>query len=96
MLDAVADAGNEWIFPDLAGDPWSGVEYVAVQTIGEPPHTVDVTAGVERAVASLAEHAVYLGALSDDPVDEQARRQIDSATLTEDGDRRVGFRLFWG
>ncbi|KQS66280.1 PIG-L deacetylase family protein [Modestobacter sp. Leaf380] len=96
VLDAVADAGNEWIFPDLAGDPWSGVEYVAVQTIGEPPHTVDVTAGVERAVASLAEHAVYLGALSDDPVDEQARRQIDSATLTEDGDRRVGFRLFWG
>lgn len=96
VLDAVADAGNEWIFPDLAGDPWSGVEYVAVQTIGEPPHTVDVTAGVERAVASLAEHAVYLGALSEDPVAEQARRQIDSATLTEDGDRRVGFRLFWG
>lgn len=96
VRDAVADAGNEWIFPDLAGDPWSGVEYVAVQTIGEPPHTVDVTAGVERAVASLSEHAVYLGALSDDPVAEQARRQIDSATLTGDGDRRVGFRLFWG
>lgn len=96
VLDAVADAGNEWIFPDLTGDPWSGVEYVAVQTVGEPPHVVDVVAGVERAVASLAEHAVYLGALSDDPVQEQARRQIDSATLTEDGDRRVGFRLFWG
>ncbi len=96
VLDAVADAGNEWIFPDLAGDPWSGVEYVAVQTVGEPPHVVDVAAGVERAVASLAEHAVYLGVLSDDPVQEQARRQIDSATLTEDGDRRVGFRLFWG
>ena len=57
---------------------------------------MDVESGVEAAVASLAEHARYLEALSGDPVDEQARRQIDMATLTEDGDRRVGFRLYWG
>ena len=97
LLDAVADAGNEWIFPDLTEVPWSGVQYVAVHAVGyPPPHVVDVSAGVETAVASLVEHRRYLEALSDDPVEEQARRQVDMSTLTEDGDRRVGFRLYWG
>ncbi|MCZ2824679.1 MULTISPECIES: PIG-L deacetylase family protein [unclassified Modestobacter] len=97
LLDAVADAGNEWIFPDLTETPWSGVQYVAVHAVGyPPPHVVDVSAGVETAVASLVEHRRYLEALSDDPVEEQARRQVDMATLTEDGGRQVGFRLYWG
>jgi LmbE family N-acetylglucosaminyl deacetylase len=96
-LDAVGDAGNEWIFPDLAGEPWAGVEYVAVQAMPwEAAHALDVTAGVEPAVASLREHRRYLEALAPDPVEEQARRQIDLATLTEDGGRRVGFVLYWG
>ncbi|MGY1751115.1 PIG-L deacetylase family protein [Modestobacter sp. SYSU DS0511] len=97
VLDAVADAGNEWIFPDLPETPWSGVQYVAVHAVGyPPPHVVDVAAGVEPAVASLMEHRRYLAALSDDPVEDQARRQVDMSTLTEDGGRRVGFRIFWG
>jgi LmbE family N-acetylglucosaminyl deacetylase len=96
VLDAVADAGNEWIFPDLDEEPWTGVQYIAVQEMGDAPHVVDVSAGVEPAVASLSEHRRYLERLSDVPVDEQARQQIDMATLTEDGARRVGFRLFWG
>jgi LmbE family N-acetylglucosaminyl deacetylase len=100
VLDSVADAANDWIFPELAGDPWSGVQYIAVHTIavhtGQPRHVVDVTDVVEQAVASLTEHRRYLAALSDDPVEEQARRQIDMATLTEDGRREVGFGLYWG
>ncbi|GAB3350867.1 PIG-L deacetylase family protein [Modestobacter lapidis] len=97
VLDAVADAANEWIFPELPGPTWTGVQYIAVQSVGgEPPHAIDVVSGVEAAVASLTEHRRYLAALSDDPVDEQARRQVDMATLTEDGGRRVGFRLYWG
>jgi len=96
VLDAVADAGNEWIFPDLDEPPWTGVQYIAVQEMGDPPHVVDVGAGVERAVASLSEHRRYLERLSDVPVGEQARQVIDMATLTEDGARRVGFRLYWG
>jgi LmbE family N-acetylglucosaminyl deacetylase len=96
-LDAVGDAGNEWIFPDLAEAPWGGVTYIAVQAMPwEAVHAVDVTDGVERAVASLTEHRRYLEALSADPVEEQARQQIDMATLTEEGERRVGFRLYWG
>jgi LmbE family N-acetylglucosaminyl deacetylase len=96
VLDAVADAANEWIFPDLAEEPWRGVRYIAVQAPGGDGHTVDVTDGVAPAIASLGEHRRYLEALSDVPVAEQARQQIDLATLTEDGDRRVGFRLYWG
>jgi hypothetical protein len=59
-------------------------------------HTVDVADVVERAVASLAEHRRYLAALSDDPVEEQARRQVEAATRGEDGARTVGFRLYAG
>lgn len=96
-VDAVADAGNEWIFPELTEAPWRGVQYVAVQATFEAQHEVDVTDGVERAVASLCEHRRYLEVLApDEPVEEQARRQIDMATLDEEGRRRVGFRLFWG
>ncbi|WP_324277123.1 hypothetical protein [Blastococcus brunescens] len=96
MIDAVADAGNEWIFPDLPEERWSGVQYIAVGEMTDPPHEVDVSGTVEQAVASLTEHRRYLELLSDDPVDVQARQVVDMSTLTEDGRRRVGFRLFWG
>jgi LmbE family N-acetylglucosaminyl deacetylase len=96
VLDAVADAGNEWIFPDLTEPRWSGVQYIAVQEMTDPPHEVDVSATVDKAVESLAEHRRYLELLSDVSVEEQARQVIDMSTMTEDGRRRVGFRLFWG
>ena len=96
VLDAVADAGNEWIFRDLAEPRWSGVQYIAVQEMLDPAHEVDVADHVEKAVASLCEHRRYLEILSDVPVEEQARQVVDMGTLTEDGRRRVGFRLYWG
>lgn len=96
VLDAVADAGNEWIFPDLTEERWGGVRYIAVGEMRDPPHEVDVSEAVELAVASLSEHRRYLELLSDDPVDMQARQIVDMSTLTEDERRRVGFRLFWG
>ena len=95
VLHAVADANNEWIFRDLTDPPWK-VQYVAVTELLDPPHEVDVTDHVETAVASLCEHRRYLEALSDTPVEEQARQVIDMATSTADGQRRVGFRLYWG
>jgi LmbE family N-acetylglucosaminyl deacetylase len=96
VLDSVADAGNEWIFPELTEEPWRGVQYIAVAELTDSPHEVDVTDQVERAVASLCEHRRYLELISDDPVDEQARQIVDMSTLTEDGRRRVGFSLYWG
>jgi LmbE family N-acetylglucosaminyl deacetylase len=96
VLDAVADAGNEWIFRDLTEERWPGVQYIAVQDPSDPAHEVDVADHVEKAVASLSEHRRYLEILSDVPVGEQAQQVIDMSTATEDGRRRVGFRLYWG
>ena len=95
VLDAVADANNEWIFRDLTDPPWRA-QYVAVTEMLDPAHVVDVGEHVETAVASLTEHRRYLELLSDTSVEEQARQIVDMATMTEDGDRRVGFRLYWG
>ncbi|MCV2489966.1 PIG-L family deacetylase [Geodermatophilus sp. YIM 151500] len=96
VVDAVADSGNEWIFTDLPEEPWRGVKYIAVGELLDAPHEVDVSDQVEKAVASLCEHRRYLELLSDEPVDVQARQIVDMVTMTEDGRRRVGFRLFWG
>jgi len=96
VLDAVADAANEWIFPELTEAPWRGVQYIAVSEMLDAPHEVDVSDQVEKAVASLCEHRRYLELISDEPVDMQARQIVDMSTLAEDGTRRVGFRLFWG
>ncbi|MDG3010906.1 PIG-L family deacetylase [Rhodococcus sp. D2-41] len=99
VFDAVADAANEWIFPELAVAelaPWSGVRAVAVVS-PQATHGVDVTGYVDRAVASLAEHRRYLEALSDEPVEQQARDQVAWATAPKPGigdGPAVGFELF--
>jgi len=73
-LDAARDAGNRWIFPELADEgllPWSGVRYVCFAGAGQPTHGVDVTGeALQRGIASLAAHAEYtkaLGAAAFDP-----------------------------
>ncbi|EME23732.1 PIG-L deacetylase family protein [Rhodococcus triatomae] len=96
-LDAVSDAANEWIFPDLSEPRWNGVRYAAVNVMIGHDHAVDVTDGVDAAVASLTEHARYLAALSDVPVAEQAEAQIAMATGPKAGfsaTRAVGFELY--
>jgi len=60
LLDAIADAGNRWVFPELEQEPWSGVRYVAVASSPHATHAVDVTDSLERAVAALEAHAEYL------------------------------------
>ena len=66
-VDAVADAGNRWIFPELLDeglDPWN-VRYLAFGGSPNPTHFVDVSTQIDRAVASLEEHAAYNSALPD-------------------------------
>jgi LmbE family N-acetylglucosaminyl deacetylase len=82
-LDAVSDAGNEWIFPELADDgveAWGGVRWVAIAGSPAPTHAVDVSASIEPAVRSLAAHRAYLEALEDRPAAEQAREWIQRMT----------------
>lgn len=63
-IDAVRDAANRWLFPE-AGEPWSGVRWIAVASSPLSAHAVDVTGeAYDRGVASLAAHKAYLAALS--------------------------------
>jgi LmbE family N-acetylglucosaminyl deacetylase len=67
-LDAARDAGNRWIFPELADEglePWGGVRYVCFAGANEPTHGVDVTGFLERGIASLKAHAAYMQGLGD-------------------------------
>ncbi len=68
LLDAIGDAGNRWIFPDLEGEPWKGVKYVAIAGSPQSTHAVDVSSTMDRAVASLQAHKAYLEALGDHPM----------------------------
>ncbi|MHA7269127.1 PIG-L deacetylase family protein [Arthrobacter sp. HLT1-20] len=82
VLDAVSDADNDWIFPELLDEGLGRhkVRWVGIST-PQPTHFVKVSpANIEKAVASLAEHTEYLRALSPEPVETQARRQIEMVT----------------
>jgi LmbE family N-acetylglucosaminyl deacetylase len=61
-LDACRDAANRWSFPD-AGEPWDGAHEVYVFAAAGATHYVDVTEHIDRGVASLLEHRVYMDGL---------------------------------
>jgi LmbE family N-acetylglucosaminyl deacetylase len=67
LLDAVADAGNRWIFPDL-GDGPHHTKRVLVAGSPRSRHAIDVSGYVDRAIASLAAHRAYLEGLGDHPM----------------------------
>jgi LmbE family N-acetylglucosaminyl deacetylase len=63
VLDAARDAGNRWIFPELTKEgfePWNGVRMVLVAASPHPTHAADVSAFIDRGVASLEKHRVYI------------------------------------
>ncbi|GAA1662725.1 PIG-L family deacetylase [Glycomyces endophyticus] len=76
VLDAANDAGNRWIFPELAAqglEPWGGVRWVALAASPQSTHAVDVTGTMEAGIASLLEHRAYLSALTDEDPETYAR-----------------------
>ena len=95
VLNAVADAANEWIFPELAAEglaPYAAA-WTAVAS-PRPSHAVAVgPESLERAVRSLMAHERYLRALAGTPVEEQARRQVELVT-GGGAHPRVGFELY--
>ena len=85
-LDAARDAGNRWIFPELIDDglePWSGVRIAAVGASPRPTHFVDVTATIDRGVASLGEHRAYLAGLGEDATDPDGFLRGNAARVGE-------------
>ncbi|QIP83039.1 PIG-L family deacetylase [Streptomyces sp. Tu 2975] len=101
-LDAVADAGNRWIFPELISEqglePWDGVRWVAVAGSTSPTHAVDAGPGLERSVASLLEHRLYIEGLTEQDPQEYCRtfltRMAEMAAPRFGGRPAVTFELF--
>ncbi len=100
-IDAVGDAGNRWIFPELVEQglaPWNGVKWIAIAGDEEPTHAVDAEPGFERGVSSLLEHRAYIEALTDEDPAEYARSVITMSSSWV-GDRfggkpAVGFKVY--
>jgi LmbE family N-acetylglucosaminyl deacetylase len=67
-IDAARDAGNRWVFPELLDEglePWSGARRIFVNASPFSTHAVDVTDTIDRGIASLRAHEVYLAGLGD-------------------------------
>ena len=82
VLDAAGDAGNRWIFPELAGEglrPWDGVRWIAVAGTDRPTHAVEAEPGLERAVRSLLAHRTYIEVLTDQDPEEYCRTFLTGA-----------------
>ncbi|MEU6419569.1 PIG-L deacetylase family protein [Streptomyces spiralis] len=100
-LDAAGDAGNRWIFPELAEqglEPWNGVRWVAVAGSATPTHAVAAGPGLDRAVRSLLEHRSYIEALTDEDPEQYARGFMTTSTEAAGerfgGKPAVAFELF--
>jgi len=93
-LDACRDAANRWLWPEL-GEPWQGVTAAYVMGGLSPTHFVDVTATIDRGVASLREHRAYLEGLGGD-FDPDAFLSGSAASAGQDAgcDLAVTFRRY--
>ena len=63
VIDAARDADNRWVFPELLDEgfePWHGVKMICVSGSTDATHAVDVTDFIEKGIASLREHRVYI------------------------------------
>jgi LmbE family N-acetylglucosaminyl deacetylase len=88
-IDAVRDAGNRWVFPELLEDeglaPWSP-RWLLVSGDSRPTHGVDVTGDpLERGIASLEAHREYLAGIPGHP---PPRQMITGITALQG--RRLG------
>jgi LmbE family N-acetylglucosaminyl deacetylase len=95
VLDAVRDAANRWIFPELLDEghePWADVAFVAFMGSPTSTHAVDVTGFLDRGIASLREHHVYLEHTGTDP-DTMLRQWAEEAGRALGVEHAVSFEV---
>ena len=95
LLDAVTDAANRWIFPDIGDGPHRTTQVL----VGGSPrsrHAIDVTGYVDLAIASLAAHRAYLEGLGDHPMadPEFLRWMLEETGQRAGCDAAVGVEVF--
>jgi len=69
LVDAVRDAANRWVFPELLDkghQPWGGVRFVLAGSSPLASHYVDVTDSIDTGIASLQAHRAYVEGLGGD------------------------------
>ena len=98
VLDAARDADNRWIFPELLEEgyePWHGVGKVLVSSSPEASHAVDVTDYLDKGIASLEKHKVYIENLGQD-FDPETFLSFNLAAVGEryGCDYAVAFKIF--
>ncbi|MCF2528292.1 PIG-L deacetylase family protein [Yinghuangia soli] len=91
VLDGARDAGNRWIFRELAEseglEPWGGVKEIWAAGSPISGHAVDTTDTFAAGVASLEAHAAYLAGL------KSGGAMSDPAEWLEGLSRMAGTRL---
>lgn len=83
VMDAARDAGNRWIFSELLEEglvPWREVKMVCVSGSPRPTHAVDVSSSLDKGIASLKAHQVYIENLSGDFDPEKFLRESAGGT----------------
>ena len=88
VVDAVRDAGNRWVFPELleeGHEPWDGTRFVLAASSPRSNHYVDVSDTIETGMASLRAHAVYFDALGGSAGTEEFLREGAGAGGAEVG-----------
>lgn len=97
VLDAVRDAANRWLYPELMAlqlEPWDNVKMVLVSGSPEPTHAVDVTGHLEKGIESLKSHEAYLTELGDTDPAEMLTRWATSAGERAGCEHAVAFEVF--
>jgi LmbE family N-acetylglucosaminyl deacetylase len=95
-LDAVRDAGNRWIFPELGLEPWGGVRQVWAAGSPDGRHAVDISGSFDRGLESLQAHEAYLRGLGEGAFDpEEFLEGVGRAAGTRLGTRyAASFEVF--
>jgi LmbE family N-acetylglucosaminyl deacetylase len=66
VVDAVRDAGNRWVFPELleeGHEPWDGTRFVLAASSPASDHFIDISDTIDVGMASLRAHQAYFDAL---------------------------------